>query len=186
MCINLYQPLVAQEWGSSWAHAQVLDLVLEARQSLVSSVLHLERLTINSSYSYLHGYIYFEYISFLVDVIITFVCRFIERLACYSLSIGLSSRASCKHGAYTMLCLWVHPILCLGGSSRRWQPHLSFVVHSKLSRFLNYRIVVASVELSIVGTLPSKRHLEVHKSRVSLSYSRVYILWSCNKNIIGI
>ena len=58
--------LVAREWGSSWAHAQVLDLVLKARQSLVSSLLHLVRLIINLSYSYLHGYVYFEYISFLV------------------------------------------------------------------------------------------------------------------------
>ena len=58
--------LVAQECGLSWAHAQVLDLVLEARQSLVSSLLHLVRLIINLSYSYLHGYVYFEYISCLV------------------------------------------------------------------------------------------------------------------------
>ena len=64
-----------------WAHAQVLDLVLEAQQSLVSSLLHLVRLIINLSYSYLHGYAYFEYISCLVMAIITFVCRFIERLA---------------------------------------------------------------------------------------------------------
>ena len=35
--------------------------------------------------------------------------------------------------------------------------------------------VVASVELSIVGALPSKWRPEVHKSRVSLSYSWVYI-----------
>ena len=57
-------------------------LVLEARQSLVSSLLHLVRLIINLSYSYLHGYAYFEYIYCLVMVIITFVCGFIERLAC--------------------------------------------------------------------------------------------------------
>jgi hypothetical protein len=35
--------------------------------------------------------------------------------------------------------------------------------------------VVALVELSIMGALPSKRRPEVHKSRISLSYSRVYI-----------
>ena len=64
------------------AHAQVLDLVLEAWQSLVSSLLHLVRLIINLSYSYLHGFAYFEYISCLVKVIITFVHGFIERLAC--------------------------------------------------------------------------------------------------------
>jgi hypothetical protein len=71
----------------------------------VSSVLHRVRLIINLSYSYLHGYAYFEYISCLVKFIFTFVCGFIERLAYYSLSIGLSSRALCKHGANTMLCL---------------------------------------------------------------------------------
>jgi hypothetical protein len=81
--------LVVREWGSSWAHAQVLDLILEARQSLVYSLLHLVRLVINLSYSYLYSYAYFEYISCLVKVIITFVCGFIERLACFSLSIGL-------------------------------------------------------------------------------------------------
>ena len=52
--------------GSSWADAQVLDLVSEARQSLVSSLLHLVRLIINLSYSYLRGYAYFEDISRLV------------------------------------------------------------------------------------------------------------------------
>jgi hypothetical protein len=104
----------------------------------------------------------------LSKLIFTCVCGFIERLACFSLSIGLSSQASCKHGAYMMLCLWVHPVLWLCGSSRWWQSRLSFVVHTKLSRFLNYRTVVTSVELSIVGALPSKRHPEVHKSRVSL------------------
>ena len=40
---------------------------------------------------------------------------------------------------------------------------------------LNCRTIVASVELSIMGALLSKRRPEVHKSRVSLSYSRVYI-----------
>jgi hypothetical protein len=50
----------------SWAHAQVSDLVLEAQQSLVSSLLHLVRLIINLSYSYLRGHAYFEYISHLV------------------------------------------------------------------------------------------------------------------------
>jgi hypothetical protein len=49
--------------------------------NLVSSLLHLVRLVINLSYSYLHGYAYFEYISYLVKVIITFVCGFIEGLA---------------------------------------------------------------------------------------------------------
>jgi len=73
--------LVAREWGSSWAHAQAPDLVLEARQSLVSSLLHLVRLIINLSYSYIYVYAYFEYISCLVKVIITFVCGFIERIA---------------------------------------------------------------------------------------------------------
>ena len=58
--------LVAWEWGSSWAHSQVSDLVFDARQSLVSSLLHLVRLIINLAYSYLHGYVYFEYISCLV------------------------------------------------------------------------------------------------------------------------
>jgi hypothetical protein len=72
--------LVAREWRSSWAHAQVSDLVLEARRSLVSLLLHFVRLIINLSYSYLHGYAYFEYISCLVMV--TFVCGFMERLAC--------------------------------------------------------------------------------------------------------
>ena len=48
-------------------------------------------------------------------------------------------------------------------------------MHSELSRFLNCRTVVVSVELSIVGSLPSKWHPKVHKSRVSLSYSWVYI-----------
>ena len=43
-----------------WAHAQVLDLVLEAQQSLVSSLLHLVRLIINSSYSYLHAMLTFN------------------------------------------------------------------------------------------------------------------------------
>jgi hypothetical protein len=52
-----------------------------ARQSLVSLLLYLARLIINLPYSYLHGYAYFEYISRLVKVIITFVCGFIERLA---------------------------------------------------------------------------------------------------------
>ena len=111
-------------------------------------------------------------ISFLVEVIITFVCGFIERLAFYSLSIGLSSQASCKHGAYTVLYLWVHSVLWLCGSSGWWQSRLSFVVHAELNRFLNCRTVVALVELSIMGALLSKRCPEVHKSRVSLSYSR--------------
>jgi hypothetical protein len=53
-----------------------------AQRSLISSLLHLVRLIINISYSYLHGYAYFEYISCLVMVFITFVCGFIERLAC--------------------------------------------------------------------------------------------------------
>ena len=66
-------------------------------------------------------------------------------------------------------CLW----LC--GSSGRWQPRLSYIVHSELSRFLNCRTVVALVELSFCGALLSKWHPEVHKSRVSLSYSWVYI-----------
>ena len=44
-----------------------------------------------------------------------------------------------------------------------------------MSRFLNYRTVVASVELSIVDALPSKQRPELHKSRVSLNYSQVYI-----------
>ena len=57
-------------------------LVLEARQSLVSLLLHLVKLIINLSYSYLHGYVYFKYISCLVEVIFTFVCEFMERLAC--------------------------------------------------------------------------------------------------------
>ena len=52
---------------------------------------------------------------------------------------------------------------------------LSFVIHAELNMFLNYRTVVALVELSIMDALPSKRRLEVHKSRVSLSYSWVYI-----------
>ena len=43
-----------------------LDLVLEARQSLVSSLLYLVRLIINLLYSYLHGYAYFKYIFCLV------------------------------------------------------------------------------------------------------------------------
>jgi hypothetical protein len=135
--------LVAREWRSSWAHAQVSDLVLEARQSLVSSLLHLLRLIINLSYSYLHGYAYFEYISRLFKVIITFVWRFIERLVCYSLSIGLSSRASYKHSAYTMLFLWVHLVLWLCGSSEWWQSCLSVLVHAELNRFLNCRTVIA-------------------------------------------
>jgi hypothetical protein len=125
-------------------------------------------------HSYLHGYTYFECESCLIKVIFTFVCGFIERLACYSLSIRLSSRASCKHGAYTMLYLWVHHVLWLCGSSGWWQSHLSFVVYSELNGFLNCRTVVTSVELSIVGALPSKRRLKVHKSRVSLNYSWVH------------
>jgi hypothetical protein len=64
------------------AHAQVSDLVLEAQQSLVPSLVHLVRPIINLSYSYIYGYAYFEYISCLVMVIITFMCEFIERLAC--------------------------------------------------------------------------------------------------------
>jgi hypothetical protein len=71
----------------------------------VSSLLHLVRLILNLSYSYLYGRAYFQYISCLVMVIITFVCGFIERLACYSLPVMLSSRVSCEHGANTMLCL---------------------------------------------------------------------------------
>jgi hypothetical protein len=43
----------------SRAYAQVSDLVLDARQSLVSSLLHLVRLIINSLYFYPHGYAYF-------------------------------------------------------------------------------------------------------------------------------
>jgi hypothetical protein len=70
--------LVARSKGQ----VEVPDLVLEARQSLVSSLLHPVRLIINLSYSYLHGYAYFEYISCLVKIIITFVCGFIECLAC--------------------------------------------------------------------------------------------------------
>ena len=49
------------------------------------------------------------------------------------------------------------------------------MVHAELNRFLNCRTVVALVELSIVDALPSKRRPEVHKSRVSVSYSWVYI-----------
>ena len=44
-----------------------------------------------------------------------------------------------------------------------------------LRRFLNCTTVVASVELSIVDALLSKRRPEVHKSRVSLSYNQVHI-----------
>jgi hypothetical protein len=41
--------------------------------------------------------------------------------------------------------------------------------------FLNCSTVVVSVELSIMGALPSEWRPEVHKSRVSLSYSCMYI-----------
>ena len=73
-------------------------------------------------------------------------------------------------------------------AARGDNPIYPFVVHTELSRFLNCRTVVASVELSFADALLSKRRPKVHKSRVSLSYSRIYIyiLWSCNKNIIGI
>ena len=70
-------------------------------------------------------------------------------------------------------------MVAVGGDS----PVYPFVVHSELSRFLNCRIVVALVELSIVGALPSKRRPEVHKSRVSLSYSWMYIYFD---HVIGI
>jgi hypothetical protein len=56
-------------------------------------------------------------------------------------------------------------VVAAGGDS----PRLSFVVHTELSRFLNFRTVVTSVELSIMGALMSKCRPEVHKSRVSLS-----------------
>jgi hypothetical protein len=97
--------LVARERGSSWAPAQVPNLVLEAWESHVSSLLHLVIRVLNLSYSYLYGYTYFEYISYLAMVIITFVCGFIERLACYSLSVRLSNQVSRKRGAYMMLWL---------------------------------------------------------------------------------
>jgi hypothetical protein len=48
---------------------------LEAWQSLVSSLLHLVRLVINLSYSYLHGYAYFKYISCLVKFYLYFCVR---------------------------------------------------------------------------------------------------------------
>ena len=53
-------------------------------------------------------------------------------------------------------------------------PVYLFLVHTELSRFLNCRTVVTLVELSFVDALLSKRRLEVHKSRVSLSYSWIY------------
>ena len=60
-------------------------------------------------------------------------------------------------------------------AARRSQPCLSFVVHTELSGFLKCRTVVALVELSFADALLSKRCPEVHKSRVSLSYSQIYI-----------
>ena len=88
----------------------MLRLWIKSRRlgkAIISSLIY-----IYISYETYLSYIIFIYmamltlnISCLVKVIITFVCGFIERLAWYSLSIGLSSRASCKHGAYTTLYL---------------------------------------------------------------------------------
>jgi hypothetical protein len=120
-------------------------------------------------------------------VIITFVCGFIERLACYSLPVRLSSRVSCKHGAYTMLCLWVQPVLWLGGSSGWWQPRLFFVVHSELSRFLNYRTVVTAVELSIFSALLSKLGMKTKMiiSDFLKSFSSFFRFLCLNENDSG-
>ena len=62
-------------------------------------------------------------------------------------------------------------VVAAGGNS----PIYPFVVHAELNMFLNCRTIVVSVELSIVDALPSKWRLEVHKSRVSFSYSWMYI-----------
>jgi hypothetical protein len=145
---------------------------LEARQSLVSSLLHLVRPIINLSYSYLHGYAYLEYISRLIKGYHYF-CVWVHRalsLLVYRLAKVAEPRVSmvlirCSACECT---LFPNHVVAAGGDSPSIlcsPPHVN--------RFLNCRTVVASVEISF-AELYSLAASEVHKSRVSLSYSWLY------------